>query len=134
MYVQENVFGFLKEGNVHTNLFYLSFQNQITHFLLYLHKTQNSLFFRPIMDLEIYTMRIGHTVLAKEPLIDLWKDLSNRGFRQKTDRIEYMYFSVLPFVIRIHVLFCSLFCNRNICTFSFIFCNRRTCISLYPLL
>ena len=31
------------------------------------------------MDREIYTMHIGHTVLAKEPLIDLWKDLGERG-------------------------------------------------------
>jgi hypothetical protein len=31
------------------------------------------------MDRELYTMHIGHTVLAKEPLIDLWKDLGERG-------------------------------------------------------
>ena len=31
------------------------------------------------MDREIYTMHIGHTVLAKELLIDLWRDLGERG-------------------------------------------------------
>jgi hypothetical protein len=79
------------------------------------------------MDREIYTMHIGHTVLAKEPLIDLWKDLDEREqakCKQMYGKqgIEYMYSSVLSFVIGIYVFFV------------YIFCNRKICISLYPLL
>jgi hypothetical protein len=37
---------------------------------------------------------------------------NGRGFGRETDRIEYMYFSFLSFVIKIHVFFFSHFCYQ----------------------